>query len=231
MSSIEGSATASEYVSPIESSIAALFDIDGVLVDTRQATAVALASVASRCLGHTIDPSGIDPVASPSRILANLGVPNAYQVYRSHFDAAFREAVGEIQVFHQAIEGLRQLKAHGISLGAVTAQPARRAKSMLPPEVRELFDVILCYDDTGGKKEVGIAHALTQLNISRDRAFFVGDTPNDLKAARQAGVKSAGVLWGFSSEEQLRRWPSDILLKSPVEISVELAYRLVGSTL
>ncbi|MDR8415245.1 HAD-IA family hydrolase [Nonomuraea sp. 3-1Str] len=208
--------------------VAALFDIDGVIIDSRAATAAALASVASRHLGHKVDPARVNPVGSPEGILASLGVPNPRAAYRADYDAALQDSLVEVRVFHEVVQRLRDLKASGIRIGAVTAQPRRRISRMVPREVRELFDVFLCHNDTGGKKDVGIRHALAHMQIPSQQAFFVGDSPSDMRAARKAGVKSVGVLWGFSSEEELKRSPSDILLESPMEISLELALRLSG---
>ncbi len=208
---------------------AALFDIDGVIVDTREATSVAIAEIASRHTGRLVEPSSVNPVGKVHEILAKLGVPRAYDVYKAEYDSAFARAAGEIRVFTDVVEGMRKMKENGIHLGAVTAQPRRRADRMVPPEIRDLFDVFLCYNDTRGNKDEGIKKALTRLGVPSQRAMYIGDTHTDLEAARRAGVKGVGVLWGFSSESELRRWPSDILLEAPNEVSVDLVERLLGN--
>ncbi|MGH9244909.1 MAG: DNA-processing protein DprA [Acidimicrobiales bacterium] len=213
---------------PADDPRSVLFDLDGVVVDTRAATATALARIAERHTGHIVDPVSVPVVGRPHDVLRSLGVRNAYDVYRSEYDDAFLAARGEVRVFPAVVECIRDLKARRIRLGAVTAQPKRRADIMLPPEVRELFDVVLCYNDTGGKKDVGIDLALSKLGVSVRRAVFVGDQPADLAAARAAGVRSIGVLWGFSTEDELRRWPSDLLLGDQAEFTYDAIEALLG---
>ncbi|WP_158581407.1 DNA-processing protein DprA [Actinomadura spongiicola] len=208
------------------SDVVALFDLDGVVIDTREATAVALANIASRHGPAIVHPGDVDPVGSPISVLGRLGVRNARDIYRAEYDAELRKALGSVRVFRQVVDGIRDLKRHGIRVGAVTAQPARRAEMLVPREVRQLLDFFLCHNDTGGKKEVGIARVLDGLGVSRDRAFYVGDTPKDLEAARKAAVKSVGVLWGFSNEGQLRRWSPDLLLDDQRMVGPELIRRL-----
>ncbi|MCP2336963.1 HAD-IA family hydrolase [Actinomadura rupiterrae] len=207
---------------PPSPSSAALFDLDGVVIDSRNATAVALARIASRHLGQQVDPKNVLVTGRPHDALARLGVVDAYRVYRAEYDAAFKEATGAVQVFEEVVDGIKALKASGIRVGAITAQPARRANSMVPREVKNLFEEFLCYNDTGKNKEVGIAAALSRFNVPKTRAAYIGDSPTDLEAARRAGVKGVGVLWGFNSEEELRRWPHDVLLAEPHEIASSL---------
>ena len=49
-------------------------------------------------------------------------------------------------------------------------------------------------------------------------ALFVGDSDVDMQTAHNAGMRSAGAVWGFRGEEELRRAGAGILLRKPVEI-------------
>nr|WP_255669849.1 HAD-IA family hydrolase [Aeromicrobium wangtongii] len=206
---------------------AVLFDIDGVIADSRAATAEALASIASRHTGRRIESHTFDPTGSPSKVLQRLGVPNSYNVYRNEYDQAFIDASGSITLFNTVVDTIRTLKDSGYRLGAITAQPKRRAAALLPEAVRSLFDVFYTYGDTQGKKDVGIARALRVLKVNAQDAIYVGDQSTDLEAARMAGVKSIGVLWGFSSEAQLRQWPHDVLASVPADLDLGLVRSLI----
>lgn len=50
-----------------------------------------------------------------------------------------------------------------------------------------------------------IARALRQFNVSRFDAVYVGDTVNDMQLAREAGVATAAVSWGYHSAERLQK--------------------------
>ncbi|WP_431883802.1 DNA-processing protein DprA [Micromonospora gifhornensis] len=207
---------------------AALFDIDGVVVDTREAAATALASIASRHTGRYVAPDSAAVTKSPPKALAEMGVRNSYDVYRREYDQAFAEACREVRVFDEVVKAIRKMKDRGMRVAAVTAQPARRAAASLPPDVRNLFELVLSYNDTQGRKDQGIAIALRRFGVAASAAVYIGDQPKDLEAARKAGVKGVGVLWGFSEQSDLMKWPHDVLLNSPEELTADLIDELVG---
>ncbi|MEX2032448.1 MAG: DNA-processing protein DprA [Dehalococcoidia bacterium] len=200
-----------------------VWDIDGVIADTRHATAVALAALATKHTGVSVPASEISVGGAPHKALERLGVANAYQVYQSGYDAAFAEARGEVRMFGGVVDLLRALKTDGVGIAAVTAQPKRRADLMLPPDVRGLFDAFYCYNDTRGRKEDGIRMAISALGSSTTETVYIGDTPDDLRAARRADVRGVGVLWGFSTHADLMGEPHEALATSPEHLSEVLA--------
>ncbi|WP_443358576.1 DNA-processing protein DprA [Brachybacterium tyrofermentans] len=202
---------------------ALLFDLDGVIADSRKSTAVALATIASRHTGRRVDPQTVDVAGSPIKALAALGVPNSKDIYRAEYDREFAAASKEhMRVFKDAVAGLRALRQAGVHLGAITAQPKRRAERLLPADVKAEFEVFYSWTETSGDKSVGIRKALKALNVPASRAAYIGDSPSDLEAARKAGVLGVGVLWGFSDHATLSRWPHEVMLNDPSELDVEL---------
>jgi phosphoglycolate phosphatase-like HAD superfamily hydrolase len=208
---------------------AVIFDLDGVVVDSRAATAEALASIATRELGRRIDAGTVAVIGPPHRILQRLGVADAYNVCARSYDIAFERAGHRVRMFDEVVAGLNELKGAGVSLGAVTAQPLRRVRTMLPAHVAGLFDCIFTYNDTKGKKEVGIALALRRMGVAPWRCMYIGDQPADLEAARNAKVKGVGVLWGFSNEIELRQRPHDLILVEPRQVGPGMLHILSSS--
>jgi DNA protecting protein DprA len=201
-----------------ESIPVALFDLDGVVIDSRAATAAALADLATERLGRHVSPDEVSPRGKPHEALAAVGVRNAYTVYQQGYDTALARHADRINVFLPVVEALPRLREHGIRIGAVTAQPARRLRIILPEDIAELFDVILAYNDTMGRKEVGITKALQRLGGTAKHCVYVGDQTTDLEAARKAGVVGIAVLWGFTDESSLRCWAPDILVGKPEDL-------------
>ncbi len=66
--------------------------------------------------------------------------------------------------------------------------------------------------------------ANTALQIAKDfnvdvkDCFFIGDTKVDMQTAKNASMKSIGVLWGFRDEEELRANGADFIVKHPMNI-------------
>ena len=51
----------------------------------------------------------------------------------------------------------------------------------------------------------GPLRALKLLNVGRDQAIYVGDSPTDVETARNSGLPCLAVSWGFRSRDQLAR--------------------------
>ena len=61
-------------------------------------------------------------------------------------------------------------------------------------------------------------HMLQYFNCSASDALFIGDSIVDVKTAQNASIRSVGVLWGNSTEEDFIKQKSDFILESPQEI-------------
>ncbi|WP_440712020.1 DNA-processing protein DprA [Gordonia sp. FQ] len=209
---------------------ALLFDIDGVIADSRDTTAAALAEIIRRHTGRTVDTSFMDVTGKPHDILSKYGVKCSYDVYRSEYNREFaRSSVAHMRTFDEAVEALHRLRRAGIKLAAITAQPKSRAEKILPPEIRSLFDIFLAYNETKGKKEFGISSALSQFGVSHTHAAYIGDQVQDIRAAHLAHVRRVGVAWGFSDPIDLRNAGAEIILDSPTELNENIIAKLFGT--
>ncbi|HAQ40013.1 MAG TPA: hypothetical protein DCM73_03715, partial [Clostridiales bacterium] len=47
--------------------------------------------------------------------------------------------------------------------------------------------------------------------IKKEECIYVGDTEIDIRTAKNAGVKSLGVLWGFRTQSLLEREEADFI--------------------
>jgi pyrophosphatase PpaX len=87
--------------------------------------------------------------------------------------------------------------------------------------LREVFDVVVCGDDTERHKPdpEPILLALQRLGARVREAAYVGDSPFDVVAARAAGVYAVAVGWGrMHSDERLRAEQPDAFVRTPAEL-------------
>ncbi|MBQ7959866.1 MAG: HAD family hydrolase, partial [Clostridia bacterium] len=49
--------------------------------------------------------------------------------------------------------------------------------------------------------------------------LYIGDTATDIETAKNAGLYSVGVLWGFRDEPELRGAGADLIVSNPAEIA------------
>ena len=60
--------------------------------------------------------------------------------------------------------------------------------------------------------------ALSRLGASADEAIFIGDSPHDIAAGREAGTRTAGVLWGPFERSVLEAESPTHLFDHPADI-------------
>jgi len=79
------------------------------------------------------------------------------------------------------------------------------------------FDEILGSDFMFSKVEK-IRHITERSGMQGNGTFYIGDTVGDILEAKQAGVKTVAVTWGWHTKEQLSVANPDSLIDSPEEL-------------
>ena len=73
--------------------------------------------------------------------------------------------------------------------------------------------------ETPGDKSEKMFLALENSQLCSCNAMLIGDSVSDIKNALTAGVKPAGVSWGFQNPEKLQAAGADIIFETPSDIS------------
>ncbi len=189
---------------------AALFDLDGTLIDSTQA--IVISTMAA------IDELNWPPV-SRQVIIDHIG----YKLEAIFPDRTVDERKGLIDTIGRHYDGicadqtrlypgvhdlLNSLSARNIPMGVVTSKRRGHTETILSAlEIRHHFRVMVCSDDVARMKPdpEGVHAALSTLSATADRCLYVGDTVVDVQTARNAGVAVAGVAWGTDGPEKLAR--------------------------
>lgn len=186
---------------------AILFDVDGVLADVSNSYRQCIIETAAS-FGVTISAGDITEVKRQGdanndwvvtrRILAHHGV-----------DADLEEVTRRFEELYQGTQdnpGLRRTEgllcpptwlkelSERLPLGIVTGRPRKDAVRFLMEQgIAEYFDAVVCMEDGPLKPDPApVLQAMVRMNI--ERAWFIGDTPDDARAGRRAGVVSLGVV-------------------------------------
>jgi phosphonatase-like hydrolase len=140
------------------------------------------------------------------------------EIYQD-FNAQLNEAYRTVPPIAGAEEAIRKLRENGYLVAATTGFD----REIVVPIFRRLgweryFEaVVASNDDTRGRPTPDMLfHAMETAGVDNVGAVMaVGDTPLDLQAANNAGLRGmVGVLSGAGTEEQLRREPHTHLLAS-----------------
>ncbi|PZT72915.1 HAD family hydrolase [Streptomyces sp. AC1-42W] len=198
-----------------------LFDMDGVLLDSRTAMLGALAGVATAALGRRITAADLPPDALTIprvEVLTALGVAKADELCSIWWDAALATAANTAP-FPGVLDGLTAIKTAGIATGLVTLQPRTRLPWLLPRAVLALLDVTVRWEDAEPKPSPdGLLLALGKLGAAPFETVFLGDTVGDIAAARAAGITPLGAAWGYAGPAALKAAGAATVLDDPALI-------------
>ena len=122
----------------------------------------------------------------------------------------------QLHSFEGLPEAWRALHEQGVKLGVVTSNSAGVVEDFLSRH-RMPFDLV-----RGGvglfRKDRALTRVCAQNNWPHQDVLYVGDETRDLVSARRAGVRVAGVSWGFQLAEVLLKESPDFFFRNPHEI-------------
>lgn len=135
--------------------------------------------------------------------------------YRERFSM---KGLYENEVYEGVSEMLQSLKAQGKIIILATSKPEKFAVEILKYfDLYQYFDFIAgaTFDGSRGEKADVIAYALEISNIEdKTRAVMVGDRKYDVLGAREHGLDSIGVLFGFGDYEELTEAGATYIVKT-----------------
>ncbi len=98
-------------------------------------------------------------------------------------------------------------------LGVVTTKTGKYSKDILEHlDVMKYFDVLIGREDISNPKphKEPIEKALLQMSAGKSNAWMIGDTKLDLISAKNANIKSVGLLNGYGKQEELIKYSDNI---------------------
>jgi phosphoglycolate phosphatase len=130
------------------------------------------------------------------------------------------------RLFPGAREGVEWLQQAGFKLACVTNKPARFTEPLLKTlGVRDHFAVVVSGDTVEHKKPhpQPLLFAAEALSVLPRNALMVGDSVNDVEAARAAGFRIVCVVgYGYNHGEDIRKASPDAVIDSLAELQALL---------
>lgn len=130
----------------------------------------------------------------------------AVSVYREYYGT---KGLFENEVYEHMEDVLKQLKNNGKKLFVATSKPQRYAVDILEHfNLAQYFDYIggATMDGKIGTKAQVIEHTLKEAHIDDlSEVVMVGDRHHDAEGAVETGIDCIGVLYGYGSEDELRK--------------------------
>ncbi|MBR5586882.1 MAG: HAD hydrolase-like protein [Clostridia bacterium] len=213
-----------------------LFDLDGTLTDPKEGI--------TGCVRYALPFFGIQP-PQPDDLLDFIGPPLVDSFMR-RFDmtktdaelatAKYRERFSTIGMFENRVydgvpEMLESLKNAGCILAVASLKPLVFVEKILEKfELKKYFSAICGSDLEGTKhtKEQIIRDVFDILSPSDlSEVVMVGDRYQDVEGAKEVGIASIGVTYGYASPGELERYRADYIADTPQEITDIISNRAV----
>lgn len=196
-----------------------VFDLDGTLIDSKMDLVVSVNAML-RDIGRETLPA--DTVASyvghgaPKLVASALGpgagdaeLQKALQIFLAHYEAHKLDYTREYPGVREALEKLRE-----VPMAVLTNKPVDISVRILQGlGLAEYFKAIYGGNSFATKKPdpLGANHVLGELGVSAAQAAMVGDSEVDVQTARNTGMISAIVNFGFGTHDR-EKYPADIYL-------------------
>ncbi|HEY9079064.1 HAD-IA family hydrolase [Magnetovibrio sp.] len=211
----------------------AVFDCDGTLVDSQYSI---IASMHAAFEHHGFD------IPEPEAVRRVVGLPLevAIRHLAPHIDEAFsvevsetyksaffqlRQAGGVQEPMFAGISGvLDQLDAAGWLMAVATGKSHRGLMATL--NHHNIYDRFVTHqtaDRAHGKPHPDMMHkAMNATGANREDTIMIGDTTFDIEMAKNAGVRSIGVSWGYHKPQELHDAGAACVVSSADELAAAL---------
>lgn len=206
--------------------ITILFDLDGTLIDSTDAIV--------GCFYHSFKELNFDfkgdvediknEIGYPLDVMyATLGVPkeDVWSFVNSYKNEYRKVSEVKTTLLPDAYEAVK-LASSFARLGIVTTKTTMYTIPLLKNfKIFDFFETIIGRQEVTNPKPhpEPIEKAMENLNITvENNIYMIGDTKLDLIAAKEAGVKSIGVLCGYGKQEDLKCYTEDIYVDALTSI-------------
>jgi HAD superfamily hydrolase (TIGR01549 family) len=210
-----------------------IFDVDGTLIDTHQATILALQKVLAEETGKRYDAHELEFVIGiPGEVsLPKLGIKDV-DLANKKWNFYLKNYSNKIEVYPGIRELLPFLINEGIDIGLVTSNTRYELEGLmyhfLPLQLEHYVNYSVCADDTLRHKPHPdpILKYLELSGAEPSKVLFIGDTEYDMECADAASVDFGLAAWGLQSIKPMNCRYS---FKHPYEINKLLDKEFINS--
>ena len=187
-----------------------LFDLDGTLTDPFEGI--------TRSVEYALNAFGIE--VEDRRVLAPFIGPPLVESLTERYGFTMEDAVAAVAKYreyfavkglyeHELFEGIPELlsdcRKAGYKISMATSKPTHYARIIAEHfDIARYFDAIhgSSLDGTRITKSSVVAEAVAEEHLDPTRALMIGDRRHDVEGAREHGIRTVGVLYGYGSREE-----------------------------
>ena len=192
-----------------------LFDLDGTLIDSVPDLANSVNFMLKTLNKQTFDEDtirswvGNGAKTLVQRALAGEKNPHALEIFLQHYKTHLCETT---TLYPHVKETLHTLYKQGFTLAIITNKPYDFISPILKTlKIDGYFSLIVGADSLKEKKPhpLPLLHVRDTLGFSTEETLMIGDSKNDILAAKSAGIESVGVTYGYNYDEDISQFHPD----------------------
>ena len=202
---------------------ALIFDLDGTLADTFPLIVSAWNAAVTPHTGKTY---------SEQEVIARFGIPDPQMIRRElpgdagdraveTYHAHYADRHGIVTPFEGVNEMLAELRRRKVPMGLMTGKGRRSATITLEAlGWGQTFAAVVTGDDIERQKPApdGPLSAARMLAVRPADCAFVGDSPADIGAAQNAGMRAVAAAWHGHYADQIRAMKPDVWAETPSDV-------------
>jgi HAD superfamily hydrolase (TIGR01509 family) len=193
-----------------------VWDMDGTLLDSGVVVPAAYVATVRELGGRLVTPAQVVErywLGTPEMILADLLGPDVAGAAADDYYG--RLAGADVALYPGVRTVLAELRSRGHSVAVFTGSSSRAAAILLA-SAGLAVDLVVGGDEVDRPKPSGDGLLLTatRLGVPPSSLAYIGDAPNDLRAARAVGGLAAAAAWGHQYDVAE---PADVTLAEPGE--------------
>jgi phosphoglycolate phosphatase len=206
-----------------------VFDFDGTLADSLTESLSAYNRVAPRLRLRQVKRQEIPELRrlGAGQLMKALGIP-MWKLPRLMIGvrAELMDHVDAVKPVPGIRAAICALASFGYRLAIVTANSKANVHAFLARHDLQLFGTIVAGASIFGKAN-RLRRLLKAAGTDASTSVYIGDTPPDIRAARDAGASAIAVSWGFFAREPLAEEAPNALIDSPADLP-NAVLRLLG---
>jgi len=210
-----------------------LLDLDGTLIDSVPDLAFCVDAMMKQ-LGlpiHGEDKvrnwvgNGIERFVRRALVGALEGEPDEALFQRAFpiFLQLYAENTSQRSIVYSGVrDALDYMQAVGYPLGCVTNKAGSFTETLLQDlRLRDYFDLVISGDSLPKKKPdpLPLLHAAKELGAKPAQSLMIGDSVNDVRAARSAGFQVVCVSYGYNHGRDIGEAEPDLVVDSLLELT------------